>query len=115
MKGQIKKVLTILFAVLFVTTLTASAVSADDRVALKPLEISTDEIATLTPSTVSVGDNMWCGTPWWPWWPPYPWPPRPDPWPPGPDPWFNDRINEQRVNSIGYEMQIENVQALTSM
>lgn len=108
MKGQVKRVLSILFAVLFVATLTASAVSADDRVALTPLEVSADEIATLTSSTVSAGDDMWCGTPWWPWWPPYP-------WPPGPDPWFNDRINEERIDSIGNGMQIENVQAIASM
>jgi hypothetical protein len=77
---------------------------------MTPLEVSADEVTTMT--SLEVIDDDFCGNgchlPWW-------WPYPPHPWPPGPDPWFNDRINEQRIDSIGNGMQIENVQAIASM
>lgn len=77
MKGQIKRVLTILFAVLFVTTMAASAVSAGSVATAAP------STATLTASAAYYDDGDGCGNDylWW-WWhhihPPVP--PQPDPW-----------------------------------
>lgn len=90
MKGQIKRVLAILFAVLFVVTLTASAVSAEELATLMPLEVSDYKAASLT--SLAFSDDDWCGNghhcccPWCPWW----WPHPPHPWPPEPDPWWSD-------------------------
>jgi hypothetical protein len=72
MKGQIKKVLIILFAVLFIATMTASAVNAEEA--------------------PRCGNEL------------HEWPPHlhPHKLPPGPDLDKRiDRINEQRIDSIG--------------
>jgi hypothetical protein len=89
-----------LLAVLFVATLTASAVSAS-------------HVTSLTASAV-IADDDWCGNGHhWPWW----WPPHPYPWPPEPDPWWHESIGDEikGINSINNEAQIENIAEITSM
>ncbi len=86
MKGKIKKALTILFAVLFVATMTASAVNAEEA--------------------PQCGNEL------------HKWPPNlhPHKWPPGPDPDPRfDRINEQRIDSLGNGIQTEKAQKIASM
>ena len=94
MKAQIKRVLAVLFAVLFVATLTASAVSASDATTLAVKEVRVSNAAVLKASAVYDGDG--CGTNWPDWW----WyiiyhMPIPDP---DPEPW-KDNI-DTNVNNV---------------
>jgi len=95
MKGQIKRVLAILFAVLFVMTLTASAVSASSVAALKI-------------SSVNAYDD-YCGNGLHPLVykiPHFPFPPKPEP-----DPWLIDQSDilskaKISIESIGERTSI---------
>jgi hypothetical protein len=104
MKGQIKRVLAILFAVLFVVTLTASAVSAEEVATLTAPAVSVDKVVTLTVSAAGDDGGFSCGTLWPRWW----WP-----WPPGPWPWDDLDIDGQI--DISSAAQIGNVQEITSV
>jgi hypothetical protein len=120
-KGLIKRVLTILFAVLFVATLTASAVSADEVAAFTTSAVNADKVLTLPTSAISVDDD-WCGNGYhWPWWWPWPWPPGP--WPHGPydeDFGVDDSVFDQDFQvddrmDLDKVIQIENVREIASM
>ncbi len=79
MKGQIKRVLAVLLAVLFVATLTASAVSASSLVT-PASTVSVSGVTTQIAFTSNFFDD-YCGNGFHP----FPFP-LPGPWPPGPDP-----------------------------
>lgn len=93
MKGQIKRVIAILFAVLFVATMAASAVSAGS-VATAPPSIST---AALKVSAAYYDDGDGCGN--YDWW----WLLHHIPVPPRPGPWYSidqvTQINSEVLNS----------------
>jgi len=76
MKGKIKRVLAILLAVLFVTTMAASAVSASS------VKVTAPSAATSTlKASVAFGDGGDCGNDyWWRVLHHLPIPPRPGPW-----------------------------------
>jgi hypothetical protein len=110
MKRQIKKILTILLAVLFVATLTASAVSAEEAVTLTDSAVSLEEVATQEDFSYSIDDGFSCGNePWW-WWLIHhhrPWPPGPvDPNPPDPAPDYShitESINPSFKQSVNFQ------------